>query len=181
MNGSGKRFKRGDLGGFVMVDRSSLDRCQCSSILLTPLFSWSWCPLHPCPRRSPLSSLWWHRLSPPGCSWTARLRLGGAGRRSWTCRTTSPSWSGSLPLPGVFCRRPKKRQAGSRRLLKWARGEFSLAPVGGDLDVQRHLDVEQVLVLSQVLRHLALQAPQFDVQLADGVLQEAGFWTKAWR
>lgn len=45
-----------------------------------------------------------------------------------------------------------------------------LAPVGCDLDVQSHLDVEQVLVFPQMLGHLALQVPQLGVQLANGVL-----------
>lgn len=44
------------------------------------------------------------------------------------------------------------------------------APVGCYLDVQGHLDIEQVLVLSQVLGHLALQVPQLGVQMAYGVL-----------
>lgn len=44
------------------------------------------------------------------------------------------------------------------------------APVGCDLDVQSHLDVEQVLVFPQMLGHLALQVPQLGVQLANGVL-----------
>lgn len=44
------------------------------------------------------------------------------------------------------------------------------APVGCYLYVQGHLDVEQVLVLSQVLGHLTLQVPQLRVQMAYSVL-----------
>lgn len=44
------------------------------------------------------------------------------------------------------------------------------APVGCYFDVQGHLDIEQVLVLSQVLGHLALQVPQLGVQMAYSVL-----------
>lgn len=76
-----------------------------------------------------------------------------------------------------FLQASKETSGGPERPLKCARREFRFTPVGGDLDVQRHLDVEEVLVLSQVLRHLALQAPQFSVQMADGVLQES-FWVK---
>ena len=46
------------------------------------------------------------------------------------------------------------------------------APVGSDLYVQGHLDIEQVLILSQVLSHLPLQVPQLRVQVADGVLSQ---------
>lgn len=44
------------------------------------------------------------------------------------------------------------------------------APVSSYLYVKGHLDVEEVLVLSQVMRHLALQVPQLGIQVADGVL-----------
>ena len=44
------------------------------------------------------------------------------------------------------------------------------APVGSDLYVQGHLDIEQILILSQVLGHLALQVPQLSIQVANGVL-----------
>ena len=44
------------------------------------------------------------------------------------------------------------------------------APVSCYLYVKSHLDIEQVLILPQVLSHLALQAPQLGIQVADGVL-----------
>lgn len=44
------------------------------------------------------------------------------------------------------------------------------APVGSYLYVQGHLDVEQVLILSQVLGHLTLQVPQLSIQVANSVL-----------
>lgn len=44
------------------------------------------------------------------------------------------------------------------------------APVGSYLNVQGHLDIEQVLILSQVLGHLTLQVPQLGIQVANSVL-----------
>lgn len=48
---------------------------------------------------------------------------------------------------------------------------MKFSPVGGDLNIKRHLDVEQVLVLTQVTSHLPLGALQFVVQLVDGLLE----------
>uniref|UniRef100_A0A0E9XFY2 Uncharacterized protein n=1 Tax=Anguilla anguilla TaxID=7936 RepID=A0A0E9XFY2_ANGAN len=57
---------------------------------------------------------------------------------------------------------------------QWSRNPAFLPlqqlPVGGDLDVQRHLDVEQVLVLPQVLGHLVLHAVDVVLHAGDGVL-----------
>lgn len=44
------------------------------------------------------------------------------------------------------------------------------APVGSYLYIQGHLDIEQVLILSQVLSHFTLQVPQLSVHVADGLL-----------
>ena len=49
--------------------------------------------------------------------------------------------------------------------------QYCSIPVGGDLDVQRHLDVEQVLVLAEVAGHLPLGALQLIIQLVDGLLR----------
>ena len=51
---------------------------------------------------------------------------------------------------------------------------FQQLPVGGDLHIQRHLDVEQVLVLPEVARHLVLHVGDFRLQPGDGVLEAAG-------
>lgn len=44
-------------------------------------------------------------------------------------------------------------------------------PVGSYLDIQGHLDVQQVLVLPQVPGHLGFGVAQVILQLPDGVLQ----------
>lgn len=44
------------------------------------------------------------------------------------------------------------------------------SPVGSDLNVQRHLDVQQVVVLAQVTGHFSLGAVQSGLQLLDGIL-----------
>ena len=49
--------------------------------------------------------------------------------------------------------------------------QYCSVPVGGDLDVQRHLDVEQVLVLAEVAGHLPLGALELIIQLVDGFLR----------
>ena len=48
---------------------------------------------------------------------------------------------------------------------------LSPKPVGGDLNVQRHLDIQQVLVFAQVTRHFSFGASQGDLQLLDRVLR----------
>lgn len=61
-------------------------------------------------------------------------------------------------------------------VLKWNKLIFFLvcqhfpAPVGSYLDIQGHLDIEEVLVLPQVLSHLTLQVPQLSIQVANGIL-----------
>lgn len=55
---------------------------------------------------------------------------------------------------------------------------FSLyAPVSCDLDVQGHLHIEQVLVVSQLGWHLPLSTSQLVVQLLDGFLK---WYTHVW-
>ena len=51
-------------------------------------------------------------------------------------------------------------------------------PVGGDLDVQGHLDVEKLLVLSQVSRHLLLELPQLLLKPRGARLVPAGLQGK---
>ncbi|KAF3857061.1 hypothetical protein F7725_008920 [Dissostichus mawsoni] len=48
---------------------------------------------------------------------------------------------------------------------------FQQLPVGGDLHVQRHLDVEQILVFSEVSRHLVLHVGDLRLQPSDVVLE----------
>lgn len=45
-----------------------------------------------------------------------------------------------------------------------------MLPVSCNLDVQGHLDIEEVLVLLQVPGHLALRASQLILQFVDCVL-----------
>lgn len=51
---------------------------------------------------------------------------------------------------------------------------MKFSPVGGDLNIKCHLDIKQVLVLTQVTGHLPLGALQFVVQLVDSLLQTQG-------
>lgn len=44
------------------------------------------------------------------------------------------------------------------------------APVGSNLYVQGHLDIEQVLIFPEMLGHLTLQVPQLTIQMANSVL-----------
>lgn len=48
--------------------------------------------------------------------------------------------------------------------------ELSL-PVSCNLNVQRHLDIQQILVLPQVTSHLTLSGPQLILQLGHAVLK----------
>lgn len=52
----------------------------------------------------------------------------------------------------------------------WMTWTVAGAPVSCYLYVQSHLDIEQVLILPQVLSHLALQVPQLGIQVTNGVL-----------
>lgn len=56
--------------------------------------------------------------------------------------------------PGPVCRKP--------------------VPVSCNLDVQGHLDVEEILVLSQMTGHFPLRSPKLIFQLLDGVLKGTG-------
>ncbi|TNN36670.1 hypothetical protein EYF80_053167 [Liparis tanakae] len=69
-----------------------------------------------------------------------------------------------LPIPGLHS--PDQDALLHVRL----RGFGVQLPVGGDLDVQGQLDVEKVLVLLQVSRHLALQRVHVLLQAAHRVL-----------
>ena len=44
------------------------------------------------------------------------------------------------------------------------------SPVGSDLSIQSHLDIEQILVFPEVVRHLPLHSLQLAVQLMDHLL-----------
>lgn len=54
---------------------------------------------------------------------------------------------------------------------------FQQLSVGGDLHIQRHLNVEQVLVLSQVTCHLVLHVGDLGLQPGYGVLESGGLAT----
>lgn len=54
---------------------------------------------------------------------------------------------------------------------------FQQLPIGGDLHIQGHLNVEQVLIFSQVTRHLILHVRDLRLQPGDGVLERAGLTT----
>lgn len=58
----------------------------------------------------------------------------------------------------------------TREIFCWVCALIQSAPVGSYLYVQGHLDIEQVLILSQVLGHLSLQVPQLSIQVANSVL-----------
>ncbi len=67
---------------------------------------------------------------------------------------------------------------------RYERQQFWVWPVGCDLDVQRHLDVQQVLVFTQMTGHLTFGAPQSRFQLLNSVLDKrqqgllrANLWT----
>lgn len=47
----------------------------------------------------------------------------------------------------------------------WDPRERRILPIRGDLNIERHLDVEKVLVLSQVARHLLLRLVDILLQL----------------
>lgn len=57
-----------------------------------------------------------------------------------------------------------------KRSFVWFALLIQPAPVGSYLNVQGHLDIEQVLILSQVLGHLTLHIPQLSIQVANSVL-----------
>ena len=52
-------------------------------------------------------------------------------------------------------------------------------PVGGNLHVQGHFDIEQVLVLAQVAGHLILEVSDLLLQAGNVVLVAAGLTSKA--
>ena len=54
------------------------------------------------------------------------------------------------------------------------KGPWPTSPVSSDLNIQSHLDIEQVLVLSELGCHFPLGVPQLGVQLLDGFLGRRG-------
>lgn len=48
------------------------------------------------------------------------------------------------------------------------------SPVSGNLNIQSHLDIEQVLIFSELGSHLPLGVPQLGVQLLDSFLRRRG-------
>ena len=76
--------------------------------------------------------------------WTGTEILGGDAAVSYSATALA-----SPPLPPVLATPYPSRPSPALLALQQL-------PVGGDLDVQGHLDVEELLVLSQVSRHLFL-------------------------